>query len=182
MGSNISRSTDHHEGVASYEQYRQKANEYAVKRGKCFEESRAAYQRGDAKELSNKGKEYGRLMEQYNEMAKNAAFSDLHGLHVKEALAVTRKRLDQFIRNKEDNLIIIVGKGNRSVDGIARIKPEVIKMMQEYKVKATPNKPNEGCIYVEPISHPGDEPDFSWIDSFFAPLLRRLIRYLKSRR
>ncbi|KAF9979249.1 hypothetical protein BGZ73_002517 [Actinomortierella ambigua] len=132
-------------------------------------------------------------MERYNELAKNHAFSannanrpsnelDLHGLHVKEALAVTRKRLDRFIRNKEPNLIIIVGKGNRSVDGIARIKPEVTKMMQEYRVKATPNKPNEGCIYVEPITDGSSAPDFSWLDTFFAPLLDRLFQYLRSRR
>ncbi|KAF9163268.1 hypothetical protein DFQ26_002758 [Actinomortierella ambigua] len=132
-------------------------------------------------------------MEQYNEMAKNAALSannanrpsnelDLHGLHVKEALAVTRTRLDKFVRNKEQSLIIIVGKGNRSTDGIAKIKPEVTKMMREYRVKATPNKPNEGCIYVEPITDGSSEPDFSWFDSFFVPLLGRLFQYLRSSR
>jgi len=100
-------------------------------------------------------------------------------LKVTEALDVTRARLKQFVRNNEKDLIIIVGKGNNSANGIAKIKPAVTDLLKEFQIKATPNKPNEGCIYVE--ARPSTEPiNLSWLDGFFGRVLRKLSRFFRS--
>ncbi|KAF9427193.1 hypothetical protein BGZ94_005338 [Podila epigama] len=155
-------------------------------RGKCFEESQAAYRAGNgakAKELSNKGKEYGKEMERYNKLARDMIFKahelDLHGLKVTEALEVTRERLALFVKNKEPYLIIIVGQGKNSMNKIAKIKPAVAGLVQEFHVKATPNRPNAGCIYIEPAE---GEADIGWIDSFFRSLFGVVASLFRSRR
>ncbi|KAF9951224.1 hypothetical protein BGZ70_001077, partial [Mortierella alpina] len=137
--------------------------------------------------LSLKAKEYGREMDRFNALARDAAFRahnasrpqhemDLHGLRVQEAVEITRERLARFIRNKESSLIIIVGKGNNSVNNVAKIKPAITELVREFHVKATPNKPNQGCIYVELM--PASEPiDLSWIDGFFQGLLRKIFSF-----
>jgi hypothetical protein len=101
---------------------------------------------------------------------------DLHGLKVREALDITRERLTKFVKNKEPNLIIIVGRGNNSVNGVAKIKPAVTELVNEFHIKATPNKPNQGCIWIEPAGPEGV--DLSWIDDFFRGLAKKLWAYL----
>ncbi|KAG0366702.1 hypothetical protein BGZ54_004997 [Gamsiella multidivaricata] len=135
-------------------------------------------------ELSLKSKEHGLEMDRYNNMARDIVFRvnnssrpsnelDLHGLKVREALDITRERLNRFIKNKEPNLIIIVGRGKNSLNGVAKIKPAVIELVTQFRIKATPNKPNQGCVYIEPL--PGNEGyDFSWIDGFFKGFLQKL--------
>lgn len=73
------------------------ASREAKLRGECFEQSKEAYNNGDgaeAKRLSEKGKEHGRKMEEYNDKASKFVFVannadsegdeiDLHGLYVK---------------------------------------------------------------------------------------------------
>jgi len=71
---------------------------------------------------------------------------DLHGLKVREALDITRERLTKFVKNKEPNLIIIVGRGNNSINGVAKIKPAVIELVNEFHIKATPNKPPNSAV------------------------------------
>ena len=82
-----------------HEYWRQQASEHAQRRGHLLQQSQQAYQAGrgqEAHELSLKGKEEGRLMEEANRKASEAVFQannlsseadviDLHGLYVKEA-------------------------------------------------------------------------------------------------
>lgn len=103
---------------------------------------------------------------------------DLHGLKVSEALDTTRERLRTFIKNKESHLVIIVGQGNNSMNKIAKIKPAVAQLVQDFQVKATPNKPNAGCIYIEPAE---GEADIGWIDGFFRGFLNFVVSFLRSR-
>ena len=52
--------------------FRQEAKTYAEKRNKCFEDSREAYRANDhgkARDLADKGKDYGRRMKIANENA-----------------------------------------------------------------------------------------------------------------
>ncbi|KAF9175480.1 hypothetical protein BGX20_004903 [Mortierella sp. AD010] len=164
------------------------ARQNAVKRQEYIEKSKAAYSSGNgakAKELSLIAKNYEKEMARCDNIAKDIVFEfynsskppneiDLHGLKVREALDITRERLAKFIKNKETNLIIIVGRGNNSVNGVAKIKPAVIELVKEYRIKATPNKPNQGCIFVEPLpSNQGF--DFSWIDGFFRGIFQKLL-------
>ncbi|KAF9979296.1 hypothetical protein BGZ65_006698 [Modicella reniformis] len=163
------------------------AKKSAVLRQDYAQKSQIAYKSGDgakAKELSMKAKEHGAEMDQYNDMARDIAFKannatrpanemDLHGLTVKEALQFTRERLTKFVKNKESNLIIIVGRGKNSLNGIPKIKPAVIDLVKEFHIRATPNKPNAGCVYIEPLAE-NQNTDFSWIEDFFGGLFRSL--------
>ncbi|KAG0055869.1 hypothetical protein BGZ83_007158 [Gryganskiella cystojenkinii] len=169
------------------------ARKNAALRYEYSQQSQAAYQSGNgakAKELSLRAKEYGREMDRFNELAKNMAFQannsirppnelDLHGLKVTEALDITRERLRQFVKNKEKDLIIIVGRGNNSMNGVAKIKPAVAELVKEFQIKATPNKPNEGCIYVEPRSST-EKADLSWLDGFFGWMVRKVFSFFRS--
>lgn len=102
---------------------------------------------------------------------------DLHGLTVNEALETTRERLTAFVKNKESHLVIIVGQGNNSMNKIAKIKPAVAQLVQDFHVKATPNKPNAGCIYIEPAE---GEADIGWIDGFFRGLFNLVAFFFRS--
>ncbi|KAF9940215.1 hypothetical protein BGZ67_008126 [Mortierella alpina] len=186
MGATVSSISTTHD----HEDYRAMARKNAVIRQELSQQSQAAYKARNgakAKELSLKAKEYGREMDRYNALAKDAAFRahnasrpehemDLHGLKVQEALDITRERLERFIRNNESHLIIIVGKGNNSVNNVAKIKPAITELVKEFHIKVTPNKPNQGCIFIEPM--PASEPiDLSWIDGFFRGLLRKIFSF-----
>ncbi|KAG0201960.1 hypothetical protein BGX28_005345 [Mortierella sp. GBA30] len=189
MGTTVSTITSSHD----HEHYRKLARENAVKRQEYSQQSQAAYKSRNgakAKELSLKAKEHGREMDRCNALARDAAFKahnasrpqheiDLHGLKVQEALDIMRERLNRFIKNKEPYLIIIVGRGNNSLNKVAKIKPAVTELVKEFHIKATPNKPNQGCIYVEPL--PSSETiDLSWTDEFFRGLLRKLFSFFGS--
>ncbi|KAF9108877.1 hypothetical protein BGX29_003807 [Mortierella sp. GBA35] len=186
MGSSLSSEG----GFQDHEHYRTMARKNAVLRQEYSQQSQLAYKSGNgakAKELSIKAKEYGREMDRYNNLARDMVFKknnalkpsnelDLHGLKVREALDITRERLAKFVKNREPNLMIIVGRGNNSVNGVAKIKPAVIELVNEFHIKATPNKPNQGCIWIEPAGPEGI--DLSWIDNFFWGLAHKFLSFL----
>ncbi|KAG0246943.1 hypothetical protein BGX31_005431 [Mortierella sp. GBA43] len=144
-------------------------------RKELCQQSQDAYRSGNgarAKELSLEADLWRVRMDRYDDEAKELIFKannasrpqseiDLHGLKVKEAIEKTRERLATFVKKREPNLIIIVGQGKHSLNG-PRIKPAIIELVKEYRIKATPNKPNPGCIYVEPLQE-GEGFDFTWI-------------------
>jgi len=90
---------------------------------RAFEESHAAYARGDgaaAKDLSNQGKTHQREMERLNAEAcawifhKNNLDSrpgevDLHGLYVKEAIACTDQSISEARARGDKEVRLIVG-------------------------------------------------------------------------
>ncbi|KAI8597369.1 hypothetical protein EDD21DRAFT_385614 [Dissophora ornata] len=177
----------HEAAPPDHEHYRTMARKSAVMRQHYSEQSQTAYRSGNgakAKELSLTAKQHGLEMDRYNDIAKGIIFTahnqsrprhelDLHGLKVREAIEITRVRLAEFVKNKEPNLIIIVGQGRNSMNGIAKIKPAVTELVKEYHVKATPNKPNQGCIYIEHLPK-NEDVDYSWIGGFFSGMLKSL--------
>ncbi|KAK9702926.1 hypothetical protein K7432_010990 [Basidiobolus ranarum] len=143
---------------------RQEADKYAQLRNECFTKSQALYKSGDkqgAKEESEKGKSYTRKMDAANKKAVELIFKeknsslpknelDLHGLHVKEALAVVEERVNKCKRRKKiDHLTIIVGMGNHSADGVQRLKPAIESWLQQQNLTYSVDKPNRGCLFVE---------------------------------
>jgi len=145
------------------QEFRKKADEHAKSRGKYFEESQAAFKRGDkaeAKTLSDKGKAEAEKMKEANKQASDIVFKsknrsqppdsiDLHLLYVDEAVERTAARLEQVRKQKGDHLIVIHGAGHHSKDNKQLIKPAVVKMLNEKGIKFKENTPNSGCIYVE---------------------------------
>jgi len=145
------------------QELRKKADEHAKLRGKYFEESQAAFKKGDkaeAKVLSDKGKAEAEKMKEANKQAADIVFKsknrnqppdsiDLHLLYVEEAIERTEARLEEVRKQKGDHLIIIHGAGHHSKDNKQLIKPAVVKMLNEKGIKFKENTPNVGCIYAE---------------------------------
>ena len=135
MGNLITTSTTTETNVGT--KWRKKAQEFNTLRSTCFEKSQNAFHKGDhtkAKEWSTKGKQYGLKMDEANEKAAKAIFDslntkgkhpvrtyDFHGLYVKEAL----KKLEEIVkfakRQKWSDVTIIVGRGNNSLNGVAKV-------------------------------------------------------------
>ena len=117
--------------------WRQKAQEFNTLRSTCFEKSQNAFHNGDhnkAKEWSEKGKEYGHKVDEANEKAARAIFDslnkkgkhpvrtyDFHGLYVKEALSKLEEIVKFAKRQKWSDVTIIVGRGNHSLNGVAKV-------------------------------------------------------------
>ncbi|KAI8579952.1 hypothetical protein K450DRAFT_239878 [Umbelopsis ramanniana AG] len=158
-----------------YSRLRGLAHQAAMTRNECYERSQQAYKSGDgaqAKELSNQGHEHDRLMKQYNKQAADFVFEkknrgrspdevDLHGLFVQEATERAEEAIARCQREGRDHLTIIVGRGNHSIDHIAKLKPAITTMVEKYNVHVEPNTPNPGCLYVEFGKGKGD---MRWLD------------------
>jgi DNA-nicking Smr family endonuclease len=130
--------------------FRAKASEAAKLRGQYFEQSKAAFERGEkgeAKRLSELGKAEGKKVEEANAQAAEAVLGaqdlasgtiDLHGLHVDEAIDAVKKFLDMH-KGKRDTVNIITGKGihvqesahTKSKKGESQIKKDTHKLLKE---------------------------------------------------
>mmetsp|Transcript_10452 Transcript_10452/g.27251 ORF Transcript_10452/g.27251 Transcript_10452/m.27251 type:complete len:199 (-) Transcript_10452:657-1253(-) len=139
------------------------------KRNACFAESTKAYNRGQhqlAKKKSEEGKRFDSRAKERARKAADATFArnnegrpanevDLHGLYVDEALervenAISTARWSQILRRPvAKDITFIVGKGLHSQDGVAKIKPAVLKLVNRYYLRVTEDKPNTGCVHVE---------------------------------
>ncbi|KAL6051966.1 Golgi phosphoprotein 3 GPP34 [Balamuthia mandrillaris] len=135
--------------------------EHAKLREKYYKESKEAYERGDkalAKELSEKGKKEGELMEKAKLKAAEQTFKaknksndpgtiDLHGQLVDPAVQLVEKHF-QTLAKKHPNikeLNIITGAGNHSQDK-AKIKPAIETYLKEHNY--TYKESNNGTFTV----------------------------------
>lgn len=152
------------EQPAAAEELRARAREEARLRGEAFERSKACYARGDhagAKKWSEEGKRHARRMEDLNSRAAAAVFEannaarpldevDLHGLHVREAVARADAEIEAARARGASRLVFIVGRGVHSADGVARIKPALTgELMRKHSLRVTAGVPNDGCLLVE---------------------------------
>ncbi|KAH8146741.1 uncharacterized protein LAJ45_09115 [Morchella importuna] len=102
-------------------------------------------------------------------VASALAEIDLHGLHVTEALPMVQEHLRLCRSNGVGRTTIITGKGLHSVDKVAKIRPQVEKMLAEERVKVVreAGKVNEGAFVVE-FAEEGEE--VGWAGWFLAGL------------
>ncbi|KAF4466086.1 nuclear WD PRL1 [Fusarium albosuccineum] len=147
-----------------YDRLRDLARAEAEKRNDCFARSRQAYEGGDgaaAKELSNEGKAHAARMDDYNQQASDFIFRennasgrvepdaiDLHGQFVEEAERILEERIRADQANGQTHLIAIVGKGNHSSGGVARIKSKVEELCQELGLQYRTDEDNVGRIII----------------------------------
>ena len=138
------------------------ASQHAQKRGELLSQSQEAFKRGEkalAAQLSAEGKKEGAEMERCNREAADLYFNDnnkkhdegtidLHGLYVQESIEKLEQRLTQCSKSGRSELIVIVGRGNHSKDGVRKIKPAIEKLMAQYKLRVAVDSPNAGCITV----------------------------------
>nr|CAG8437319.1 8762_t:CDS:2 [Entrophospora candida]CAG8438705.1 3851_t:CDS:2 [Entrophospora candida] len=117
-------------------------------------------------------------MQEYNNKAAEIIFLennkdrpitelDLHGLFVKEAVEKTKLRIEQCELKGVSYLVIIVGKGKHSINGISKLRPAVLELIKKHNLRCTPNKPTDGCLHVEIGSPDGASQDLNWFQSLF---------------
>ncbi|KAI9008306.1 hypothetical protein BC832DRAFT_418514 [Gaertneriomyces semiglobifer] len=159
MGNSVSSPSEEATGL------REQARKEAAFRNESFSQSRAAYAAGrkrEAKELSEKGKEHDAKKKLLNRRAAELIFKannsgrgrtleeiDLHGLHVKEAIAFLEDHIRKCKRDGTKRVEIITGRGRNSIDGIAKIKPAVQELIERERIRAYPSKTNPGRIIIE---------------------------------
>lgn len=74
---------------------------------------------------------------------------DLHGLRVSEALDRVRRHLALCRKHGVGRTVVITGKGLHSVDGVAKVKPQVERLLHEEGVRVVMERGNEGAFVVE---------------------------------
>lgn len=140
--------------VRAGSKYRGQAMMHAQLRNEYYRNAARAFVNGDgklAKELSQKGREQGRLMETNNSLAADHFFNsknyvvsgmqhvDLHGMHLQEALdrihglIVKYQQMDKGSRPV--GLHIITGEGNHSVGGRPVIKPGIVQYLSGRRLR-----------------------------------------------
>ncbi|TDL15768.1 DUF1771-domain-containing protein [Rickenella mellea] len=170
--------------VDDAQKWRDKASDEAKRKSDAFQRSQEAWRAGrkaDAKALSNEGKQHAASMVQYNERAAAEIFAhynpppygqtaayleqvDLHGLYVEEALKYAEKHILACRKVHRTTTVLITGRGNRSKDGLARIKPAIEAFLKKENLRAIADVPNQGCVTVE-IDVPNNKA--GWADSCF---------------
>lgn len=146
--------------LAEAEGHRRKAHELAERQHALSAQSQAAYKSGNgaaAKSLSIQARVLHRQVEEHNRQAaalylyannvnNPPGVLDLHGLFVKEALQAVQEEVRKAKKERRGQLVLIVGAGHHSRDGVQRIRPAVEKMMRDagHRYEAI----NQGCLKV----------------------------------
>jgi DNA-nicking Smr family endonuclease len=130
----------------------------------CFKQSREAFTRNEgglAKQLSLRGEAYKNNMERLDKEASTRIFQehnqrhagsntiDLHGQFVPEA----KLHFSDTVQRIRDHgifssLYVIVGKGNRSENNIAKLKPAIQEYATSLGLGVVVDPRNDGCLIV----------------------------------
>ncbi|CCH57999.1 hypothetical protein TBLA_0A01980 [Henningerozyma blattae CBS 6284] len=151
-----------HATDSQYENLRKLADQAYKKKQEYSSLSQQAYKSGnksEAHELSLKAKEQVEIAEKYNMQAAEYVFVennadsdsneiDLHGLFVKEAQFIVKRRIIFAINHHEDELKIIVGKGLHSKNGVAKIRPAIQELCNEANLEDHIDQKNSGVLVV----------------------------------
>lgn len=151
-----------HVSDPEYKRLREQADLAYKKKQQLSSESQKAYKNGDgqrAHELSEAAKKQVDIAENYNFQAAEYVFVannadsdfdeiDLHGLYVKEAQWVLKKRIVAGIQRHESKLEVIVGKGLHSQNGVAKLKPAVEELCDEAGFKSHIDPKNTGVLVI----------------------------------
>ncbi|KAK4528880.1 hypothetical protein GAYE_SCF66G6828 [Galdieria yellowstonensis] len=136
-----------------YENCRLKARELASLRNQMFMQAARAASTGNkraASEYARRGHEYNQIMKQLHEDAADAIFVqrnqkgdcilDLHGLHVKEALVILERKLQELESksigsSSSENIIVITGSGHhtKGKKTPARLYPAVEQFLLSHR-------------------------------------------------
>ncbi|TGZ79469.1 DUF1771-domain-containing protein, partial [Ascodesmis nigricans] len=140
------------------------ADEHFQEAHSLSQQSQAAYHRGDkalASSLSQQSKAARAKAESLNADAAAAVFAshnprypgeyaeiDLHGLFVSEAVERVEEHLVQCRQRGVQRTRIITGRGLHSSGGVAKIKPEVMRLMQSQGIRVVESSQG-GALEVE---------------------------------
>ena len=74
---------------------------------------------------------------------------DLHGQFVEEAEDLLKARIRDAQRRGQSHLHVIVGRGNHSAGGVAKIRPRVERLCTELGLDWRIDEGNEGKLFVD---------------------------------
>ncbi|XBW34798.1 hypothetical protein QEN19_000364 [Hanseniaspora menglaensis] len=145
-----------------YSELRAKAQEAMNQSSNFSQKSQNSYKQGDkveAKQFSEQSKKFRAQANNFNEQAANYVFQqnnmdssqveiDLHGLYVHEAEWVMKRRIYMAVKNKEQLIEVIVGKGLHSKNHVAKIKPAMEDICSEYNLTHYPKSGNSGVMCI----------------------------------
>lgn len=145
-----------------YKKLRDLADQAYSKRQQLSSQSQQAYKQGDgarARELSEQAKKQMQVGDDYNFKAAEYVFRennadsdsneiDLHGLYVKEAIYILKRRIVAGISRGESDLEVIVGKGMHSQNGVAKLKPAVEELCGEAGLQSRIDSKNAGVLVI----------------------------------
>ncbi|PNH12989.1 Smr domain-containing protein [Tetrabaena socialis] len=148
---------------ADPDSWRRKGDAHLHERAAAAAASQAAYLRHDYKAAGTQSKLAKRhgtaadaaharavaLLLRRNNDGKPRNQLDLHGLRVAEALAEVERALAAARGAGQARLVLIVGRGLHSKDGVARLRPAMEGLVRKHDVRYALGVPNEGCITVE---------------------------------
>ncbi|ODQ82862.1 hypothetical protein BABINDRAFT_159360 [Babjeviella inositovora NRRL Y-12698] len=152
-----------HSTDSQYHNLRKQADQAYQKRSNLSQQSQQAYKLGDkarAHQLSEEAKKQLEIADDFNGQAAEYVFRennadsssneiDLHGLYVKEAVYILRKRIDWASQHNQSQLRVIVGKGLHSANGVAKIKPAVEELCEQSNLKHYIDHKNAGVLVIE---------------------------------
>ncbi|KAK9885083.1 hypothetical protein WA026_009307 [Henosepilachna vigintioctopunctata] len=141
--------------LRSSQYYREEATEYLQKRQDLYQKAQQYYSQGQMEvaqfysnlaqkqtqlyDMSN-NKAATMLLEEHSRRLQNFDTLDLHFLFVKEAIPALDMFIDRNInllqggKKTSQSLLVITGRGNRSKNGLSKIKPAVISRLKTRKI------------------------------------------------
>lgn len=99
---------------------------------------------------------------------------DLHGLFVEEAVEIVRARMQEERRRGGKGLWVIVGKGNHSEGGVAKLKPAVEKFCREEGLVVSVDPRNEGRVWIALEGVDGGQDDAGLLGKLLGFLFRKV--------
>lgn len=151
-----------HADDSQYKKLRADADRESSKYRELSGQAKRAYESGRKEEASSLSKEaavHQRKADEFNGEAAQFVFRannadsgpdeiDLHGLFVREALSALDYRISAGIRQNENHLNVIVGKGLHSENHIAKLKPAVEQFCQQRNLQWEVQHGNAGVLVV----------------------------------
>ena len=147
----------------AYKKARAEADEHAQKMKQCFSQAHSEYEdnhKGEAKHLSDDGKKHQHDMEAANARAvlelikaQNLDVNDtidLHGLYVKEAVAETKRFVENSAKLKKySRVMVITGQGHHSkTPEHSVVKDAILQLAKESKWSIVQEANNPGKFIV----------------------------------
>ncbi|KAF9812539.1 hypothetical protein IEO21_06129 [Rhodonia placenta] len=115
--------------------------------------------RGLAREFTKAAKAHARKVKRYNARAAKWVYAennkrrrsntvDLHGLYVAEALEYAQRAIGAARESGQAKLSLIVGQGQHSENGVAKIKPALEEWLQKRGTAYKPDERNPGRLVI----------------------------------
>ena len=136
------------ESMKLFKELEKKIQEQAQIMSSSFDNAKKAFEEGNgalAAQLRDEGKQAQSLMKQYQEESAQVMYThlnkdrseteiDLHGQYVDAAMNFLKEKIEKLRNEGKNQLTIIYGAGNHSDEKGPKIKPAVLKYLEEQTI------------------------------------------------